>query len=351
MAGLPKALKPAAPPPPKPTATALLRVFRNFAAGAKRITEFNRLLPNISNRVESVLKDFGRTAGVFGAADANGVKDRVFAYLAELNIRATTKREFLDSSQGYTSNLAGEMLQWIIDADVVLRRNLQSWARATTDDLNRVATALRKLSRAQRAKAPERIVDARNNVVDLPSGGRFGESQRATDIWLETPDGGVRAFVDGMNVSLFSAGKAEPTHMSPVTLGQFKFRTAIRKALRQLADDPGRLDGAALLHFKIGNKSYSFPPDRIAFLFEGGEPRLNQYVVTNSDVLASQAKKPAPVYAKSIDDLLGATRPQVTPVARTVKTPGGPVDVNAVLIELNLDSRLVLAIARLFLSP
>jgi hypothetical protein len=329
----------------------VFRVFRNFAAGAERIAELNRLFPNIVARIESLLGQLGRRdAAVFGVADANKLKDRLFGYLAELGIRATTRREYLDSTQGYVSIVSGEMLEWIVNADRSLRGYVVAWARATTNDLNRVAATLSELPLAQRAKAAERIVDARGELVNLPPKGSFRPPQRATDIWLETADGGVRKFVDGMDVSLFSVGAAEPTHMSPVTVGQFKFRTAIRRALAQMADDPGRLADAKLLHFMVDGRSYSFPPERVAFLFEGGEPRLNQYLVANSDVLASKPN-PAPVYARAIDDLLGADHPQVTPIARTVQRPGGPVDVSGVMIELNLDSRLVIAIARLILSP
>jgi hypothetical protein len=350
LAALPKALKPVAPTPPPPTTLDVFRLFRNFAAGAVRRLELEKLFPDAPARIESLLKQSGKDASLFGEADGKGIAKRLFTYLADLGIRAKTKREFLDSSQGYVSNVAGELVEWIINADKRLRKDILQWAAAEAADLNRVAEQLRPLSPAQRAAATERIVDGTGKPIDLPPVGRFDAPARATDIWLETADGGVRKFVDAMDVSLFRGPAGEPTHMSPVTLGQFKFRTAVRKAARQMAEDPGRLADAVLLHFTVGGTKYSLPPERIAFLFADGAPRANQYLVTNAELLATPSKS-SPAYANAVDDLLGAARPQVTPISRAVNTSRGPVRVNGVMVELNLESRLVLDIARIVFGP
>ena len=45
------------------------------------------------------------------------------------------------------------------------------------------------------------------------------------------------------------------------------------------------------------------------------------------------------------------TCPQITPIARTVSRPGGLAEVQGVFVEMNVDTRLILAIARLVLQP
>ena len=137
--------------------------------------------------------------------------------------------------------------------------------------------------------------------------------------------------------------------MSPVTFGQYKFNTAIRKVARQVAEDPGRLAEAAFLHFEVGGKPYSFTPEQIVFTGQNQRANPNQYIVTNSDLLASKPNATA-AYAADIDEVLGAA--QLTPFSRAVTTSAGSkVIVRGVLVEMSINAKLVLAIARMAFRP
>jgi hypothetical protein len=277
------------------------------------------------------------------------LRDRVFRFLSEFGIRAKTKRDFLDSTQGYESNVAGELVQWMIDGNPQLLADLRTWGWGETVELNRIAAQLQKLSPAERVKAPEQLLDAMNKTVELPRGLQFGEPQVATNIRLELKNGQTKQFVDGMQISLLGPVGAEATHMSPVTLGQYKLNTAIRKAAGQVAEDPGRLAEAAFLHFEVGGKQYSFTPEQIVFTGQNQRANLNQYIVTNSDLLASKPNATA-AYAAEVDEVLGAA--QLTPFSRAVTTSAGSkVMVRGVLVEMSVNAKMVLAIARLAFRP
>ena len=92
----------------------------------------------------------------------------MFKFLSEFGIRAKTKREFLDSTQGYESNLAGELVEWMIDGNQPLLADLRAWAQGETAELNRIAGQWQKLKPAERLKAPEQLLDALNKPVELP---------------------------------------------------------------------------------------------------------------------------------------------------------------------------------------
>ncbi len=350
IAELPEPVKPkVSPPAPKPTAIELLRVYRDFAAGAARTAELERLFPNFAKELERIFQEFDRHPSVFNAPTVEVLRDRVFKFLSEFGIRAKTKREFLDSTQGYESNLAGELVEWMIDGNQQLLADLRTWARGETAELNRIAAQWQKLTPAERVKAPEQLLDAMNKPIELPPGLQFGEPEVATNIRLELKNGQKKKFVDGMQVSLLGPAGAEPTHMSPVTLGQYKFNTAIRKATGQVAEDPGRLAEAAFLHFEAGGKQYSFAPEQIVFTGQNQRANPNQYIVTNSDLLASKPNATA-AYAAEIDEVLGAA--QLTPFSRAVATSAGSkVMVRGVLVEMSVNAKMVLAIARLAFRP
>jgi hypothetical protein len=350
IAELPEPVKPkASPGAPKPTAVELLRVYRDFAAGTARIAEFERLFPNFAKDLERVFQEFDRRPSDFNAPTVEALRDRVFAYLSEFGIRAKTKREFHDSTQGYESNLAGELVEWMIDGNPQLLADLRTWAQGERAELNRIAAQWHKLKPAERIRAPERLLDAMNKPVELPPGLQFGEPQVATNIRLELKNGQKKKFVDGMQVSLLGPAGGAATHMSPVTLGQYKFNTAIRKAAGQVAEDPGRLAEAAVLHFEVGGKQYSFAPEQIVFTGQNQRANPNQYIVTTSDLLASKPNATA-AYAAEIDDVLGAA--QLTPFSRAVTTSaGGKVIVRGVLVEMSVNAKMVLAITRTVFRP
>jgi hypothetical protein len=188
-----------------------------------------------------------------------------------------------------------------------------------------------------------------NRLVEQPPGLKFGQPEVTTNIWLEMKNGQKKKYVDGMHVSLGGLADAEPTHMSPLTLGQFKFNTAVRKAAGQVAEDPVRLAEAAFLHFEAGGRNYSFKPEQIMFTGQNQRANLNQYIVTNSDLLASKPNATA-AYAADIDEVLGAAH--VTPFSRAVTTSAGAkVMVRGVFVEMSIDAQLVLKIARLAFRP
>ena len=237
----------------------------------------------------------------------------------------------------------------MIDGNQQLLADLRTWARGETAELNRIAAQWQKLRPAERIKAPEQLLDAMNKPIELPPGLQFGEPQVATNIRLELKNGQKKKFVDGMQVSLPGAAGAEPTHMSPVTLGQYKFNTAIRKATGQVAEDPGRLAEAAFLHFEAGGKQYWFTPDQIVFTGQNQRANPNQYIVTNSDLLASKPNVTA-AYTAEIDEVLGEA--QLTPFSRAVATSAGSkIMVRGVLVEMSVNAKMVLAIARLAFRP
>jgi hypothetical protein len=181
---------------------------------------------------------------------------------------------------------------------------------------------------------------------------------RVSDAIIDPPKGSPKKFVDDMEVTfpldltgrplLDAAGN--PTFMSPTVMGQFKFRTAIRKAAGQLAEDPARMAEMRQLRVRYGGKEYTFTRDRVLFVAENGAPNLNTYVVANSDVLAHPGT-PRPAYASSIDDLLGGERPQVTPFSKLVSRPGGDVRVRGVMVELAVESKLIQSISDLVYKP
>ena len=77
VAELPEPLKPkASPPAPKPTAVELLRVYRDFAAGAARTAELERLFPNFAKDLERIFLEFDRHPSVFNAPTVEALRDQ-----------------------------------------------------------------------------------------------------------------------------------------------------------------------------------------------------------------------------------------------------------------------------------
>jgi hypothetical protein len=82
-------------------------ISRDFDAGAARIAEFERLFPNFVEGLEQIFQQSRRSSGDrrgpgdFKAPTAETLRDRIFQYLSEFNLRAKTKSEFLNSAQGY----------------------------------------------------------------------------------------------------------------------------------------------------------------------------------------------------------------------------------------------------------
>ena len=101
--------------------------------------------------------------------------------------------------------------------------------------------------------------------------GWFGEPARVTDVVIDPPKGSPKKFVEDMEVTfplgpngqLLLDAAGNPAFMSPPVMGQFKFRTAIRKAAGQVADDPPRLAEMRQMRFKLNGKEYTFTPDKV----------------------------------------------------------------------------------------
>jgi hypothetical protein len=355
---VPKGVRVPAPAMPKPRAVELMRAFRDFANGAARFAELNRIFPSFAEALEALLKEFKRDPRMFGCRTVEEMRDRIFHYLSEFGISAETKAEFLAKSAGYKSNLNGEVNEWLIRNDVELNLDVHAWSRSETAELNRVVEATAGRSPADLSKMARRIVDANGNPVTLAEKVIFGEPVRVSDVVIDPPKGSPKKFVDDMEAT-FPLGvggqplldaSGNPSFMSPPVMGQFKFRTAIRKAAGQLAEDPARMADMRQLRFKFRGKEYTFTRDKVLFVAENGEPNLNVYVVANSDLLAHPGT-PRPAYASSIDELLGAERPQVTPFSKLVTRPGRDVRVRGVLVELAVGSKLVQSISDLVFKP
>ena len=87
IAELPEPVKPkVSPPEPKPTAIELLRVYRDFAAGAARTAELERLFPNFAKELERIFEEFDRHPSVFNAPTVEVLRDRVFKFLSEFSM-------------------------------------------------------------------------------------------------------------------------------------------------------------------------------------------------------------------------------------------------------------------------
>jgi hypothetical protein len=325
----------------RPDHVELFAIVRGFAKGPARLAALRKAFPNIVEQVAAALREHGLDASVLGRASAGAVADRLLNFLANFGITAEDQLKFNRSVRGYRSNVAGEVMEWLVEANNHLLGDILSWARSATNDLISAADALRGLSAKQVAQVSERLVDARNATVEVPTAGGFGGPLVASDIFLRMNDGTKRKFVDAMTVSLYRIKNDPPLLVGPTTLGQYKFNTAIRKAAGQTEGDQARLVDAAELVFRAGGIEYFFKPEQIVFIAGAKRPEMNQYVVTHSDALISQVGR-KPLYASSPELLLGGSEavgpPQITPfVGRNGK-------VHAVLVELAMDSRFVMAL-------
>jgi hypothetical protein len=327
----------------------LFRIVGHFDLGPARLAELRKAFPNIVADIETVLAAHGLHSMVLGSKDAAAAAERLLDFLAHFGIRAETQLKFDKSVRGYRSNVAGAIMEWLVEANDALRADILTWATTAFKDLNDVVLKMR----GQIGPLPEhllaaQIVNAHNAAVAIPTAGLFGEPLVASDIFLRMPDGMKRKFVDGMTVSLYRAGAATPSLVAPTTLGEYKFNTAIRKAAKQIEDAPGRLVDAEALVFTAGGEVYTFKPEQVVFMAGKSGPDLNQYVVTHIDPLITAAR-PKALYTSAPDQLLGSQTsvapPQLTPFT------GRANKVHAVLVEFTVDSRFVLQLVDVLIGP
>jgi hypothetical protein len=333
---LPSKLRPPDPPAVvlQPTKVQLFRITRSVARGADRLTELRKAYPAIGPQVEDALAAFHQKASVFGSSTGAQLGDRILGFASRFGFRATTFAEFWRSLRGYRSNFNGELFEWQVEASAGLRADIMVWASTEVENLRRLAHAARGRTVREVAKLPEHLVDARNQPLVLPAGGAFTKPVPVTGIYLLLADGTRRKFVDAMTVSLYGRGNAPPSHAGPTTLGQYKFRTAIRKLAKQMEEDPARLATSTLV-FTANGTEHRFGPNQLVFAADQGRASLNQYAVTHAAPLTTTSAATT-VYGTDIDALLGGTTPQVTPfMAR-----GGTV--RGVLVELGIDARLTM---------
>jgi hypothetical protein len=222
-----------------------------------------------------------------------------------------------------------------------LRGDVLHWAGLETSLLSELARRTRGRSLAELAKLPERIVNARNQPVLLPTGGAFQPSARAEDIWLLAGPRRLK-YADALTVSPYPRGSGKPSHVALTTVGQYKFRTAIRKLPGQVEADPVRLVDADLLEFTLNGEPHRFRPDQLVFTSPNGAIDINRYAVTHAASIAHGT--PRPIYVSDPEVLLGGATPQLTPFV----TRGGAA--RGVLIELNVDSRLPISITEIILG-
>jgi len=317
----------------RPDHVETFRMIRGTAHGPERMAVFQKAFGSAGEAIERALALRGYTARLLGCANGDAAARRLLGFFTGLAIKAETLADFFRSIRGYRSNVAGEILEWTIDANVSLAADIMRWARSATAELHAAAVATRGKTAQQIGRLAQRIVNARNKTVVLASEGRFSSPVVATNAYLVTKDGAKRKFVDALTVSFYHGTNGD-YFVAPTTLGQYKFNTAIRKAAKQLEQDPARLAEAVELVFSIGGVEHRFKPEHVLFMASKSRPEMNQYVVTHSDPMVRDLGR-RPVYADSPDELLGGL-PQISPI---VARDG---QVRGVIVELALDSRFVL---------
>lgn len=325
----------------------LFTLVRSVARGAERLTDLRKLFTNLGPQVEIVLTRHRQKPSLFGISGPDALADRMLKYVSNFGFRATTFAEFTHALRGYRSNMNGEWFHWMVDANPNLRADVLAWSRAERDTLQSLAKNTWGLTAQQLATRTEALVDMTGSALILPSGGRFQDPVFATDIKVRVPGSRPLPFVDGMTVSFYLPHRRKlASHLGLTALGQYKFRTAIRKLAKQMSEDPGRLThGEAKLLFKVDGADHDFFAKQLIFSAQQGVPNLNRYAVTHFNDLPVDVPKPAPVYAAGIETLLGVERPQVTPLV----TRGGTV--RGTLIEMNISSSLFTDLTALLLGP
>lgn len=317
----------------RPDRIELFNIVRFNAKGATRLAQLERSFVNMGEIIERTLALHGQHARVLGCADGGEVRSRLLVFFANFGIKAQRQLDFDHSIRGYRSNIAGEIMEWLVEASGGLRADILRWAQSARGDLNDTVAALRFISASQIAKRPARIVNAHNQTVEFLTKGAFDEPVHATNTFLCMPDGKKRKYVDALTVSFFRGPDGKILFVAPTTMGQYKFNTAIRKAAKQTDEDPARLKDAAELVFSAGGIEYAFKPEQVVFMAGKKRPEMSQYVVTHSDAFVRELGRKE-IYADDPGQLLGA--PQVTPIV------GRGGNVHAVLVELAVDSRFIL---------
>ena len=318
----------------RPDHVETFRMIRGSESGAKRMAVFQKGFGTASEAIERSLALRGYSPRLLGVATGDAAARRLLGFFTKLDIKAETLADFFRSIRGYRSNVAGEILEWIIDANAALAADIIRWAHSATSDLRAAAVATRGKTAVQIGRLAQRVVNAHNKTVAFASEGTFSTPVVATNAYLVTKDGAKRKYVDALTVS-FYRGVNGDHFVAPTTLGEYKFNTAIRKAAKQLEQAPARLDEAVELGFTVAGVEHRFKPEHVLFMAGKSRPEMNQYVVTHSDPMVRDMGRRA-VYADSPDELLGSSTPQVSPlVARDGQVRG-------VIVELAIDSRLVL---------
>jgi hypothetical protein len=338
-------------PPPSPQQILVFKLVRDIAVGGDRLVGLRKAFPDLGRQVERVLDAHGKRATAFGSPNPRALADRMLGHVAGFDIQATTLAEFTRSTRGYRSNFNGEWFEWLVEGSPELRADVLTWARTEQLDLSRIAKGTAGALPEQLKSLPEKLVTAKDTPLILPPG-KFGDPVVASDIRLELPDGSPKKFVDAMTVSLYlpkqplPKAKSRFSHTGLTTLGQYKYRTAIRKAAKQTGEDPGRLSTAAWLVFTAEGVPHRFRPSEVVFASRSGSVSPNQYLVTHFADMAADIPKPGPVYSSDIDLVLkGGLPPQITPwIAR-----GG--DVRGILVELNAKPTLITDLTALILGP
>ncbi|TKB67192.1 MAG: hypothetical protein E8D47_05250 [Nitrospira sp.] len=229
-----------------------------------KIQELQTLLKNAKPALEKALKANQLHPKDFGCDSIDDFIEKFAMILASRRARAKTLRGFLRSvRKGYRHNINGEVFEWLVLNLEALQKDLRQWAKYQVDLLNDIGRRTRGLSDKALKAAAVKLVDGTG--ADTRLNGKFGQSLRATDVWIIREDGKRVKFVDLMYVA-FETVDGKPTgRISPAVMTEIKLPAAAKSGPEQLGIAVPRFLAAEKIQMTINGEVVTFDPKNVVF--------------------------------------------------------------------------------------